>query len=82
MPSQGFETIAAPDAASSNGRLVDEANTLACERRVMFRFTRADEIVRENTLNGTSPSSRALPVSPRKSAPPSPKWRRGSEEER
>jgi hypothetical protein len=35
IPSYGFETIAAPAAASSNGRHDDEAKTVACERRVM-----------------------------------------------
>ena len=37
------------------------AGTVACERRVMLRLTRAAEIARAKTLNGTSPSSRALP---------------------
>ncbi len=71
MPSCGFETMAAPDIASSNGRDVDEAGTVACDRRVMLRLMRAAEIAFEKTLNGTSPVYRALPVSARKSLPPS-----------
>ena len=73
IPSCGFETIAAPAEASSNGRQVEESGTVACDRRVTLRLIRADEIARAKTLNGTSPISRALPVSPRKSRPPSAK---------
>ena len=73
MPSWGFDTIVAPDIASSNGRDVDEAWTEACARRVTFRLIRAAEITREKTLNGTSPARRARPMSPRKSRPPSEK---------
>src|SRR3954453_6448768 len=39
----------------------------------MQRLIRAAEIARANVLNGTSPISRARPVSPRKSRPPSAK---------
>ena len=72
MPSCGFETIAAPDEASSNGRAVEDAGTVACGRRVTLRFTRAAEIARANALNGMSPRSLAEPMSPWKSSPPSP----------
>ena len=41
IPSCGFETIAAPHAASSNGRHVDDAGTVACALRVMLRLMRA-----------------------------------------
>ena len=78
MPSCGLETIAAPDDASSNGRAVDDAGTVACGRRVMLRLTRAAEIARAKTLNGMSPSSRAAPVSPWKSSPPSAKSSSGA----
>ena len=71
IPSWGFDTIAAPEDASSNGLAVDEPRVVACGRRVMFRLTRAAEMARANTLNGTSPKRRAAPVSPWKSRPPS-----------
>ena len=77
-PLCGFETIAAPAAASSNGRHVDDPSTVACARRVMLRLIRAAEIARAKTLNGTSPSVRAAPTSPWKSRPPSAKSIRGS----
>jgi len=70
MPACGFDTIAAPAEASSNGRQVDDSGTVAWERRVTLRLMRADEIARAKTLNGTSPISLALPMSPRKSRPP------------
>src|SRR3954471_22191213 len=73
MPLYGFDTIAAPAEASSNGRHDEDAYTVACERRVMQRLTRAAEIARANALNGTSPISRARPTSPRESRPPSAK---------
>ena len=63
MPSCGFETIAAPEEASSNGRAVDEPATVACGRRVMLRFTRAAEIARAKTLKGCL-RARAPRVSP------------------
>jgi hypothetical protein len=78
MPSYGLATIAAAHDASSNGRADDDAYTLACERRVRQRFTRAAEIARGKTLNGTSPVRRARPVSPWKSRPPSAKSTSGS----
>ena len=70
MPSCGLETIAAPVAASSNGRQVEESGTVACERRVTLRLIRAAEIARAKELKGTSPMLRALPTSPWKSRPP------------
>src|SRR2546430_468495 len=54
MPACGLETMAAPVAASSNGRHVEEPGTVACERRVTLRFTRAAEMARAKRLNGTS----------------------------
>ena len=70
IPSCGLETIVAPDIASSNGRDVEDAWTDAWARRVTFRLIRAAEMAREKTLKGTSPASRARPMSPRKSRPP------------
>ena len=74
----GLETMAAPDMASSKGRDVDDAGTVAWGRRVMLRLIRAVEIAVEKTLNGTSPEYRAAPMSARKSLPPRVKSTSGS----
>ena len=58
--------------------MVDEPGTVACERRVMLRLTRAAEIARAKMLKGTSPSRRARPISPWKSRPPSAKSNSGA----
>ena len=71
IPWHRYRWIAAPEAASSNGRHVDDAYTVAWERRVTFRLMRAREMAWEKTLKGTSPIRRAFPTSPRKSFPPS-----------
>jgi hypothetical protein len=70
IPLYGFETMAAPEAASSNGRHDEDAYTVACERRVMFRLIRDCAIARVNVLNETSPIAHARPMSPWKSRPP------------
>ena len=58
--------MAAPAAASSNGRHVDEAGTVAWGRRVMFRVTRAAEAMgaraRERVLDEHTYAHRARRV--------------------
>ena len=81
IPSTGFDTIAAPAIASSNGRAVDDARTVACARRVTLSATRVAEIARLNALNGITPSVLAFPTSPRKSSPPSAKSTSGRRRE-
>ena len=55
--------------ASSNGRDVEEAGTVACGRRVMLRLIRAAEIARAEDVERHVADERRRPVSPRKSMP-------------